>query len=80
MVGAQLTRVEGKVNSMLAAPAFARAAVSRGAVIRTGAEVVGLEWHDGSFTVSTPSGPVTARRVVLVTGNDLNRFSSVWGR
>ena len=53
--------------------------MSRGAVIRTGAEVVGLEWHDGSFTASTPSGPVTARRVVLVTGNDLNRFSSLWG-
>ena len=79
MAGAQLTRVEGKVNSMLAAPAFARAAVSRGAVIRTGAEVIGLEWNDGSFTASTPSGQVTARRVVLVTGNDLNRFSYLWG-
>ncbi|MYB44282.1 MAG: FAD-binding oxidoreductase [Acidimicrobiia bacterium] len=79
MKGAQLTRVEGKVNSMLAAPAFARAAVSRGAVIRTGAEVIGIEWHDGSFTVSTASDRVTAGRVVLVTGNDLNRFSSLWG-
>jgi len=80
MKGAQLTRVEGKVNSMLAAPAFARAAVSRGAVIRTGAEVIGIEWHDGSFTVSMASDRVTAGRVVLVTGNDLNRFASLWGR
>ena len=79
MVGAQLTRVEGKVNSMLAAPAFARAAVSRGAVIRTGAEVIGLEWHDGTFTASTSFGQVSAGRVVLVTGNDLNRFASMWG-
>ncbi len=79
MAGAQLTRVEGKVNSMLAAPAFARAALSRGAVIQTGAEVIGLERDGGSFTVTTPSGRVTTSRVVLVTGNDLNRFSSLWG-
>ena len=39
MVGAQLSRVEGKVNSMLAAPAYARAAVSRGVEIRTNTEV-----------------------------------------
>ncbi len=80
MVGAQLCRVEGKVNSMLAAPAFARAAVSRGAIIRTAAEVTGLEWDNGLFTATTATGQFQARRVVLVTGNDLNRFSSLWGR
>ena len=80
MVGAQLSRVEGKVNSMLAAPAYARAAVSRGVEIRTNTEVIGLDHHKGLFTATTPSGKVAAGRVVLVTGNDLNRFASMWGR
>lgn len=80
MVGAQLCRVEGKVNSMLAAPAFAREAVSRGAVIRTNTEVTALEWENGLFTATTATGKVTAGRVVLATGNDLNRFAHLWGR
>ena len=80
MAGAQLSRVEGKVNSMLAAPAFARAALARGVTIRTGTEVTGLEWDNGTFTATTTSGQVTAGRVVLVTGNDLNRFAYLWGR
>ena len=79
MVGAQLCRVEGKVNSMLAAPAFARAALSRGAVISTNTEVTRLEWDKAMFTATTTSGKVMAERVVLVTGNDLNRFSLLWG-
>ena len=80
MAGAQLCRVEGKVNSMLAAPAFARAAVARGAVIRTNTEMHGLEWSNDLFTATTASGKVAAGRVVLATGNDLNRFASLWGR
>ncbi len=80
MAGAQLCRVEGKVNSMVAAPAFARAAVARGAVIRTNTEVTGLDCDNAMFTATTTSGTVTAGRVVLVTGNDLNRFASLWGR
>ena len=80
MAGAQLSRVEGKVNSMLAAPAYARAAVSRGVEIRTNTEVIGLDHHKGLFTVTTPSGKIAAERVVLATGNDLNRFAALWGR
>ncbi len=80
MVGAQLCRIEGKVNSMLVAPAFARAAVARGAVIKTNAAVTGLEWEDGLFTATTGSEKLTAPRVVLATGNDLNFFAPLWGR
>ena len=79
MVGAQLCILEGKVNSMLAAPAFARAAKGRGAVIRTSTKVLGLEWERHRFTATTTSGTVTAHRVVLAAGNSLNRFSSLWG-
>ena len=80
MVGAQLCRMEGKVNSMLAAPAFARAALSRGAEIRTNTAVTGLGWENDLFTATTTSGKVTARRVVLATGNDLNFFAPLWSR
>ena len=80
MVGAQLCRVEGKVNSMLAAPAFARAAVSRGVMIRTNTEVIGLDRENAMFNATTTTGMVAAERVVLATGNDLNRFASLWGR
>jgi len=80
MVGAQLSRVEGKANPMLAAPALARAAIGRGAVIQVNTKVRGLDWGNGVFTAITSTGKVTARRVVLVTGNSLNRFASLWGR
>ena len=80
MVGAQLSRVEGKANPMLAAPALARAAIGRGAVIQVNTKVRGLDWGNGVFTAITSTGQVTARRVVLVTGNSLNRFASLWGR
>ena len=80
MVGAQLSRVEGKANPMLAAPALARAAIGRGADIQVNTKVRGLDWGNGVFTALTSTGKVTARRVVLVTGNSLNRFASLWGR
>ena len=79
MVGAQLSRVEGKANPMLAGPALARAAVGRGATIQVNTKVHGLEWEGGVFTASTSSGNVTARRVVLAAGNSMNRFASLWG-
>ncbi len=80
MVGAQLSSVEGKANPMLAAPALARAAIGRGADIQVNTKVRGLDWDNGVFTAITSTGKVTARRVVMVTGNSLNRFASLWGR
>ena len=79
MVGAQLCRVEGKVNSMLAAPAFARSAVSRGVEVRTNAGVNMVEWDNGVFTATTTSGKVKAERMVLAAGNELNHFAYLWG-
>ena len=80
MAGAQLCLREGKANPMLAAPAFARAAAERGAVIRTNTPVASLEWEGGVFTAAAGSGKVTAGRVVLAAGNSMNRFSHLWGR
>ena len=69
MAGAQLCRVEGKVNSMPAAPAFARAAVARGAVIRTNTEVHGLEWSNPAQVRATePVAPMVHNLVYFAGG------------
>ena len=80
MVGAQLSRVEGKVNSMLVAPAFARSAVARGVEVRINTGVNLVEWDNGVFTATTTTGKVSAGKVVLAAGNELNDFAYLWGR
>lgn len=80
LAGGQLCRVEGKANSLLAAPAFARAARRRGAVVKTNAPVLGIEESAGVFQVRTTRGRTAARKVILACGNQLNRFSHLWGR
>ncbi len=79
MVGAQLTRVEGKANPLLAAPAFAQAASERGARILTNTRVETIRGFDRGFEVSTDSGVFEANRVILATGNSTNAFSYLWG-
>lgn len=79
MAGAQLCRVEGKANSMLAAPAYARSALSRGATVKVNTGVTRLQREGDDFTARTASGVVKAKRVVLATGNDLNDFAYLWG-
>ena len=79
MAGAQLCLREGKANPMAAAPAFARAAAERGAVVRINTPVTSLEWEKGPFTAVTASGRAAADRVVLAAGNSVNRFSHLWG-
>ena len=81
MVGAQLSKVEGKANPMLAGPAFAKAAAERGVTIRINTEVNGLDaGENGGFIASTSNGVVSTRRVVLATGNTMNRFAPLWGQ
>lgn len=71
MVGAELMPVEGKANSLLAAPAFAAAAERLGARIVTRTDVRGLSREGTGFRVSTCAGDVVCRRLVLTAGTDL---------
>jgi glycine/D-amino acid oxidase-like deaminating enzyme len=80
MAGAQLCRIEGKANTLLAAPAFARAAAQLGARITTNTPVHSLENEGGRFVAATDAGLFTSDRVILTTGNSLNRFSHLWGK
>jgi glycine/D-amino acid oxidase-like deaminating enzyme len=80
MAGAQLCRIEGKANTLLAAPAFARSASRLGAQITTNTPVHSLEHENGRFVAATDAGLYTSDRVILTTGNAVNRFSHLWGK
>jgi sarcosine oxidase, subunit beta len=77
LLGATYCPAEGHANPFLAAPLFALRAADRGALIRTGTEVVSLE---PGFVVGTPAGCIRARRVVNAAGawaNDLAAMSGL---
>ena len=65
LLGATFCPAEGHANPFLAAPLFARRAVDRGAVVRTGVEVTGIE---PGFVVRTSKGELRARRIVNAAG------------
>lgn len=79
MVGAELAEREGKTNSLLAAPAFAKAAQRAGAQVETWTEVTGVDSDRAGFRVRTSRGEVTCRRLVLTAGTDLRRFGAALG-
>ncbi len=80
MLGAQLCHLEGTANPLVAAPAFAKAAQGLGARVVTNTRVQGLDRSGGRFIAATDIGEVSAERVVLAAGNDMNRFSNLWGK
>lgn len=80
LVGGQLCPGEGKANPLLAVPALAAAARRRGADVRTGTPLLGLEREGDGFAARTGRGTVTARRVIAAMGNRLNRLAHLWGR
>jgi glycine/D-amino acid oxidase-like deaminating enzyme len=65
LLGATYCPAEGHANPFLAAPLFARRAVDRGAIVRTGVEVTGVE---PGFLLTTTAGPLRARRIVDAAG------------
>ena len=72
MIGAEYSPVEGKVNSMLAAPAFARRAVEAGADIRTRTAMVRLEPSPQYVRLVTERGQIQVDQVVLASGDQLS--------
>jgi glycine/D-amino acid oxidase-like deaminating enzyme len=71
---------EGHANSLLVAPAFARAAVARGVSLLTRAEVVGIEPRSGGgFEVRTTRGSLAAGRVVDAAGAWVDEVAAMVG-
>ena len=65
LLGATYCADEGHANPFLAAPLFALRAAERGATLRTGVDVTGI---DPGFAVHTTAGPIEARRIVNAAG------------
>lgn len=79
-VAAQLCPVEGKANPLLAAPAFARAAIRNGGTVLTRTTVSDVIAVDGGgFVVKTSAGDVRAARVLLTAGADLPALGAPLG-
>jgi glycine/D-amino acid oxidase-like deaminating enzyme len=83
LAGAAFCPGEGHANPFFAAPAFAKRALERGAVIRTQAAVVGVDVDDGAgasrFTVCTEAGSVRAHRLVNAAGAWANDVAALNG-
>ena len=79
MLGGAYCPAEGKANPLIAATAFADAAVSRGAAVITGCRVTGISRQPHGFTVHTTRGDYSARRVVNAAGVDSGRIASLVG-
>lgn len=79
MAGAQLCRVEGKANPLLAGPAFARAASALGVRVLPRTNVVNIVPQRGRFLAQTTAGPIDAGRVIVAAGNQTNEIADLWG-
>ena len=79
MIGAGFSPVEGLVNPMLAAPAFARMAVRHGADIRTRVSVLRVEPSRDEVQLVTTSGTVRASQVILASGDALALQAKTFG-
>ena len=83
LTGASFCEQEGHANPALAAPLFALRAAQRGAVIRTHAEVTGIDVEPsvaaGRFTVATSAGRIRAHRVVNAAGAWANEIAALAG-
>ncbi|WP_236826778.1 MULTISPECIES: FAD-binding oxidoreductase [unclassified Blastococcus] len=79
MAGGELCPDEGKVNSLVAAPAFAAAARRHGAVVETGVDVLDVQRRPGGFRLVTSRGTVDCTQLALTAGTDLAAFGELLG-
>ena len=83
LTGATFCAQEGHANPALATPLFALRAAQAGAVIRTHAEVTGIEIEPaaaaGRFTVATSAGRIQAHRIVNAAGAWANELAALTG-
>jgi glycine/D-amino acid oxidase-like deaminating enzyme len=83
LTGASFCEQEGHANPALAALLFALRAAQSGAVIRTHAEVTGIDVEPsvaaGRFTVATSAGRIRANRVVNAAGAWANEIAALAG-
>lgn len=79
MIGGALCAIEGKANPLVAAPAFAAAAVAHGARVCRGQRVNGIRRNGSQFEVITEAQVHRASRVVNAAGIDAGRVAAMMG-
>ncbi len=79
MAGGLYASVEGKANPLLAAPAFAAAALRLGARLRTRVTVTSLDGGNRRYRLSTSRGPVHCRAVVCAAGANTSALGALVG-
>jgi glycine/D-amino acid oxidase-like deaminating enzyme len=79
MVGGLHCPHEGTANPLLAAPAFARAAASRGARFMLRTEVTGIERTAGGYALRTSRGPLECGQVLDCGGSTAGEVSGLLG-
>lgn len=78
-IGASFSPQDGSGNPRLIAPAFAEAAVRKGAQVVEGAEVLNIARGTGGFTVDTTQGTFRAELVLNAAGAWGARIASQFG-
>ena len=68
IAGALHARVDRYIRPESLAAGLAARAAERGAVLRHDAPVTAIARRDGGFELTTPAGPVRARRIVIAAG------------
>ena len=79
MAGAEFCPVEGKANPLVAATAFARAAIRHGATVRTWTPVLSVESAGSGFRVRTLAGEISCGRVVCTAGESITEIGASFG-
>jgi sarcosine oxidase subunit beta len=79
ILGGAFCPTEGKANPLKATPAFARAALKRGARMLGHTTLLGLETEGNGYMAETSAGPIRARRVVNAAGADAGRVAKMLG-
>ena len=79
MVAAEYCASEGKVNPLLAAPAFARAARRHGATFLLGTRVLTVGRRAGGFEVATSGPAIRCAKVVLAAGGHTGALAAQLG-
>jgi len=77
IIGAAYCSSEGKLNPLLATTVLIDAAKSNGALVEEHVEVLGIEFRERRFLVTTNRGMISARRVVNAAGAWAGQISNM---
>lgn len=79
ILGGALCPLEGKANPLLAAPAFAAGAESRGATIRCHCEVTEVRRDGDDYAVVTNQGEYRAPKIINAAGTNAGNIAALMG-